>query len=350
MPTPWKEVAALLPDELKELLPSDGAWMDRVEELRVRSGRPMQLKAAGWAFLSARPVEPMELKHFADNLMNHSVYAWEEQLLSGYLTLKNGCRVGLSGRFGVRNGEICALQQIFGLNVRMARAFEGVANGILPFLSRKGRFLSTLILSAPGMGKTSLLRDLCRAVSDELGQTVCVADERGEIAGSWQGAPCFRVGLRTDVMEGVPKAQAMRMMTRSMSPEVLVTDELGDGTQADAAMEALMSGIALAATAHAGSFFQAKQKPGLARLMEAQAFERVVILSGRPGNVEAILDGRGQAVRREASESGKNLGGHTDGHRLFLAGQGDRAGGAQPGQGAGRADANGSAASGKDAG
>lgn len=322
MREPWGEVAALLPDKLKKMLPQEGGWTGRVEELRLRAGRPMQLKATGWEYLSARPVEMAELKRFADNLMNHSVYAWEDQMLAGYLTLENGCRVGLSGRFGVRNGEICALQQLSGLNVRMARAFEGAADEILPDLSRNGRFLSTLILSAPGMGKTSLLRDLCRAISDGLGQAVCVADERGEIAGSLRGMPYFSVGLRTDVMEGVPKPLAMRMMVRSMAPEVLVTDELGDEEQACAAVEALMSGVALAASAHAERFEQAVRRPGLERLMEARAFERVVVLSGRPGRVEAILDGEGRAIGGIAVESDEALGSRADGGRVLLDGQG----------------------------
>lgn len=172
----------------------------------------------------------------------------EEELRKGFITIPGGHRIGLAGRTVLSGGGVEHLRDITGFNVRIAREVPGIADGVLPYLLDKGRqrMMHTLILSPPQHGKTTLLRDLARQISlGELGKRegirpglkVGIVDERSEIAGSRRGVPAFDVGPRTDVLDGCPKAEGMMMMIRSLSPDVLIADEIGRPEDAEAVTE-----------------------------------------------------------------------------------------------------------------
>ena len=170
---------------------------------------------------------------------------------------------------------------------------------VMPYLYEKGEFLHTLILSPPRSGKTTLLRDMIRQISDGTGfnggLTVGVVDERSEIGACYQGEPQNELGIRTDILDCCPKALGMMMMIRTMSPQVIAVDEIGSREDL-AAMEYVMNcGCKLIATVHGNSIDDIRQKPVLRRLVQERWFERYVLLSGRgkPGNVEEIYDARG---------------------------------------------------------
>jgi stage III sporulation protein AA len=277
-------------------------------EVRLRSERPIHLLwAGGDGFLrpdgragpdpaGAVRCDPEELTRTLQLMTQGSLYAWEEEIRSGFLTLPGGHRVGLVGRALVDGGAIRTLQPISGLNLRIARSIHGVASTILPALLDAGRPCSTLLIGPPGSGKTTLLRDLCRLLSLGApalglpGQKVGVVDERSEIGGAVGGVPTHDLGPRTDLLDGAPKASGLMLLIRSMSPQVLAVDELGRPEEGEAVREALHAGVSMLATAHGRDLADVARRPTLASLIEDGAFRRAVILRGEgpPGGLAAV--------------------------------------------------------------
>lgn len=280
-----RRIAGLLPEELREAC---GALPDDLLELRVRSGRPVQLVRRGGDELRGGPADPALVAKTAQALAGHSLYAREEELREGFFTIGGGCRVGVCGRMTARDGRAEELTHIGSVCVRIARAVEGAADAVMDALFDGGRPVSALVVSPPGLGKTTILRDIARQLSDgtggRRGVRVAIADERGELAGCELGTPALDVGLRTDVMDGCPKRESMRILVRAMSPEVIVTDELGHPDDAAAVREAVRSGVSVVASMHAGSEREAMQAFGPDRL-----FSKVIVLGGAVGRVDRIV-------------------------------------------------------------
>ncbi len=292
----------LFPEKVRALLKClPLPLLGMVEEIRVREGRPLEINYSGkYHFLrrngtlTLRPDEAYrpdreDSHRLLDLISNHSLYTMEEELRKGFITIPGGHRIGLAGRTVLSGGGVEHLRDITGFNVRIAREVHGVADGVLPYLLDKGRqrIMHTLILSPPQHGKTTLLRDLARQISvgeqgkregNRLGLKVGIVDERSEIAGSRRGIPAFDVGPRTDILDGCPKAEGMMMMIRSLSPDVLIADEIGRLEDADAVIEALHAGISVIASAHGKEVVELARRPGLGSLLEQKMFERYVIL------------------------------------------------------------------------
>ncbi len=286
----WKEsIGAVLPPPLFRDVErfEDGG---RLEEIRVRVNRPVQYVLSDGERLSAFSPDEKCCDMLFENICEHSVYAREDELKNCFVTLAGGFRVGVCGKAVVEEGALRRLSRVTGFNVRIAREFLGCSSKVVPMmLDKNGDPLSTLLIAAPGVGKTTMLRDIARQFSSGGSgvrpRKVCIADERSEITGAHFGVPLLDVGPRTDVMDGCPKAQAMRMMIRTMSPQLIVTDEIGSEEDALAVGEAAVSGVAVVASVHARNLEEARAKHTVGRLIADGRFSRLVELSRIEGRV-----------------------------------------------------------------
>lgn len=248
------------------------------EEIRLRPGQPVLVQGGG-RYLWLKPeLTSADVLETINLLSQYSFYAFAEQLARGYITVAGGHRVGVAGRVAVENGKVTAMAEPCSINFRIARQLPGVGNPVLPWITAGGRALNTLILAPPGGGKTTLLRDLIRLLSDEAELTVGVVDERSELAGCYRGIPQLYVGRRTDVLDGCPRDYGLVMLVRSMGPQVVAADEIGRESDAEALENVLAAGVAVLTSAHARNLEEARQRPVLRRLLDGGCFQRVVIL------------------------------------------------------------------------
>ena len=264
-----------------------------VTEVRLRAERPVEIRTLSGSRLLPGALAREALSRLLDELAAHSLYAWQEQLRQGFFTLPDGSRVGVTGRFVVEDGRVRGLTHIGSACLRLAHEVPGCAAPLSPLLCPGGRPESALILSPPGLGKTTLLRDIARCFSLGIhGFSPCqvgIADERGELAACRQGIPSLEVGPRTDVCDGCPKALALPMLVRTMGSRVLVTDELGGREDARAVLAAHRCGAAVVASAHAADLREARGRPGLSSLLSARAFSRVVELGDGVGEIRRVV-------------------------------------------------------------
>ncbi len=272
----------LIPREVRERI---GELPREMTELRLRAERPAEIVCMGEGRLCAEPISAELLERTADSLASHSLYAREEELSQGFFTIAGGCRVGVCGRMTVSaQGQIC-LTHISSLCVRAARQIKGAADKVMDALYENAKPVSALVISPPGLGKTTLLRDIARQLSDG-GMRVALADERGELAGCVLGMPTLDVGQRTDVMDGCPKRIAMPLLVRAMSPEVIVTDELGHCEDAQAVIDAMRCGVQVIASVHADDVQSAARR---LKGLEIGRFARLIVLGDGVGQIKRIV-------------------------------------------------------------
>ena len=252
----------------------------RAEELRLRAGWPMTaVLPEGERPLGGSPVEGRELEQLVEIASRASLHTVLDQVRRGYLTFEGGHRIGLCGTAALREGEIHALRAISSANLRIARQVKGAAAPVLDGLCPGGRLADTLILAPPGLGKTTLLRDLIRSVSEGEGCTplrVSLADERGEVAAMYNGRPQLEVGRRTDVAEGCPKAQGLMLLLRAMNPQVLAVDEITAPEDVGALITAAGCGVTLLATAHGEGRAGLERRPLYRPLLDEGLFRFLV--------------------------------------------------------------------------
>ena len=293
MKMPLEEVAAVLPVELAESLkaiPEEDKNV--VEELRLRCGFPMAvLLPEGERDLVCPVVSGEHLREVLERATQRSAHMALEQVKNGFVTLKGGHRIGLCGSVVRKDGVSGSLRYLSSLSIRVAKAAEGWADVLVPELVNNA-FMNTLILGPPGSGKTTLLRDAVRVLSDHYGYRVGIADERGEIAAMWQGKTQLYIGRRTDVLDGLPKAEGMLALLRGMNPDVLATDEITRDDDVEAMIQAGGCGVSLLATAHGGSPGDLEKRPVYRALIKEGVFQRLVLLerkgTARSYRVEAL--------------------------------------------------------------
>ncbi len=266
LPRRWRRAAMLLSEREKAA----------AEEIRLRVGRPAAILRHGeeWPLGAAEEaVTPEELEEFCALAAEYSPYA-AQTMKKGYLTLRGGFRAGFCGTAVVKEGEITGLKEISSAVIRISRERKGVAEGVIGQLLEKGNLPSLLILSPPGVGKTTFLRDAVRILGRE--KRLTLLDERGEIAATFSGVPQMDIGEKTDVLSGCPKAEGIFMALRVMNPEIIAVDEITESADIRAMTMAANCGVAIFATIHARDKEELLRKPLYAELLQVGVFTAAV--------------------------------------------------------------------------
>lgn len=244
-----------------------------------------------------------EIRETMEYISNFSLYAFEEEIKQGFITITGGHRVGIVGKAVLDDNKIKSIKHISFINIRLSHQIKGCGDKVLPYLlDEYNNCYHTLIISPPRCGKTTLLRDVIRQLSNGNGKrqglTVGVVDERSEIGACYMGIPQNDLGIRTDVLDCCPKAKGMLMLIRSMSPRVIAVDEVGSGEDIDAIEYVMNCGCKLIATVHGNSIEDIKSKPILGKLVEEKLFERYILLSNARGvgHLEDVYDANGSRI------------------------------------------------------
>lgn len=300
-----QQIENLFAGNIRQLLMDANLDYDKLYEIRLRVGRPLFLSYDGGECFLRNPGEEQylvtreDLKETLEYVSGYSLYAYEDEIRQGFLSVQGGHRVGVTGKVILDGGRIRGMKYISCVNVRLAHEIQGCADKVMPYIRKGDQVINTLIISPPRCGKTTLLRDIIRQLSnggdDQKGMTVGVVDERSELAGCYQGIPQNDLGMRTDILDGCPKAEGMQMLVRSMSPDVVAVDELGCQEDFKAVESVIHCGCKLIATAHGYSFEDILNQPFFSKLLEEKVFGRYIILGKRDqaGYVEAVFDGDG---------------------------------------------------------
>jgi len=264
-----------------------------VREIRIRAGEKTIIHTTEGAQACGQEPTPQQVGQMAEALCEHALYARVEEQRSGFVTLRGGHRMGMCGRVLVQGQSVRALREISSLCIRIAGQWRGAADRLMPLLRDDGgRPLSTLIVGMPGAGKTTMLRDALRRLS-EAGIRVGVVDERSEIAAMSAGEAQLEVGPNTDVLDGCCKEAGLRWMLRSMSPDVLATDELGTAMDVQAVQDCIAAGVSVLTTLHGRDVQPPPTRGILSQLVLHRSFDRYVLLSEKQvGQIAAVYDGQ----------------------------------------------------------
>ena len=278
---------------------------DEIEEIRFRAGRPVRVYSGGKEYEVARRNENQisydELQKIFNLLMHHSAYSYQEEIRKGYITLDGGHRVGICGRVICDGDKVISVRDISSINIRRSCEYPGVSDDIIPhLLDARDMVRNTLIVSPPKCGKTTVLRDIARNLSNR-GYKIGICDERSEIAGCYGGMPGFDIGARTDVLDGCPKSVGINMLIRAMSPDVVIVDEIGSAEDTEAVEKASVAGVAMVAAMHGRSYEDVLLSP-LGKFLKNGTFTRVVILSAEPtpGTVADIRNAANMSLVAES--------------------------------------------------
>lgn len=251
---------------------------------------------------SGHLVTKEEIRETLDYVSQYSLYAYEQEMRQGFITIEGGHRVGVIGKVILEKNEVKNMQYISSINIRVAHQILGCADSLMKYITKNMKVCHTLIISPPRCGKTTMIRDIIRQISDGnryvKGCTVGVVDERSELGGCYLGVAQNQLGMRTDVLDCCPKAQGMIMLVRSMAPQVIAVDEIGTTEDIHAVEYAMQCGCRMIASIHGSGMDEAAAKPVLGELIRKKRFERYVILGNQnhPGEIREIYDERGSLL------------------------------------------------------
>lgn len=282
----------------------DAKKLDNLQEIRLRAGKPLMVCQGNEDWLvtedgrftgdldEAYIVMQQEIIKSLELMSENSVYAFQDEIKMGYLTLHGGHRIGLCGKTVLQENQVRNIKDFNGLNIRIAKEIYGCGDDIIKFVLKENcDVFNTLVIGPPQCGKTTILRDLTRTLSNG-GLKIGIVDERSEIAACCKGIPQNDIGIRTDVLDGCPKTVGMEMLLRSMSPNVIITDEIGTNGDKDSILKVLNSGVKIIASAHGYNISELKMREELLALMKSAVFDRYIVLSSKngPGTLEEVVD------------------------------------------------------------
>ena len=271
---------------LKNIFEDNKIIRENIEEIRIRVQKPIILKLRYEDVILNHIVEQREILQTLEKICENSIYAYKNQICEGFITVKGGHRVGITGTAVEENGKIINLKYVTSLNFRIARQVLNCSNKIIKEILdlENHTIFTTLIVSPPGKGKTTILRDTIRRISNGMenlnfkGKTCGVVDERGEIAAMYKGIPQNDVGMRTDVIENVSKYKGMKILIRTMAPEVIACDEIGSKEDVEAIKEATTAGIKGIFTMHGRNIEDVKNNKDIYELIENKQIEKIVFI------------------------------------------------------------------------
>ncbi|ROR27137.1 stage III sporulation protein AA [Mobilisporobacter senegalensis] len=306
---------------LRNILTKTNMDYEKLQEIRLRANGPLiviydnkEFFVTNHSKLSKNYIDAVmitrnEIKETMEYISNFSLYAFEEEIKQGFITIQGGHRVGIAGKTILDEEKVKSMKHISFINIRLSHQIKGCADKVIPYIqsSDMNDIYHTLIISPPRCGKTTLLRDIIRQLSngesDIDGFTVGVVDERSEIGACYMGIPQNDLGIRTDILDCCPKAKGMMMLIRSMSPRIIAVDEVGLGEDIEAIEYVINCGCKIIATVHGSSIEDIRNKPILGRLVKEKVFERYIVLNNRKsvGNIEQIFDERGSILYQTVS-------------------------------------------------
>lgn len=307
------QVLQVLPVTVRKRISQAFKNLSDVQEIRLRAGKPLIVVYDGSEYFlginsglthnikKAYRTSLSDLREAMDYISSYSRYAFEEELRQGYITVQGGHRIGVAGKILWENGRVKNMSNISFLNIRVAHQAVGCSEIIMPYIRHENGIYNTLLISPPRCGKTTLLRDIIRILSDgdeyNRGFTVGVVDERSELGACYKGCPQNDLGCRADVLDGCPKAEGMMMLVRSMAPEIIAVDEIGSNEDASAVDYVINCGIGVIATVHGIDIDDIRNKPVLGNLVKGYAFKRYILLeAGKIGKISQIFDERGSVI------------------------------------------------------
>ena len=268
------------------LLQENPQIANELQEIRIRVDKPIILKLREKDLILQYNILQTEILQIVERLCENSIYAYKNQICEGFITIKGGHRVGLTGSCVIENGKITNIKYISSLNIRIAREVKNCSTRILREIIdiENKTIYNSIIVAPPGRGKTTILRDIIRRISDGIeeinfrGKTCGVVDERGEIAAMYKGAPQNDVGIRTDIIENVSKNKGIHMLIRTMAPEIIACDEIGSKEDVEAIHYALYSGVKGIFTMHGKNVEDIKNNKQIYELIENREIQKIVFL------------------------------------------------------------------------
>ena len=302
-----EEIYKVLPISMLEKIKKIGSTTN-ITEIRLRVGRNILLVTSDVEVEVDYIVNLKDMLDILVKVSKNSIYAIQNEINNGFVVINGGHRIGICGEVVIENAKIKNIKNINSMNIRVARQLIGVADKVMPYIVNNGNVQNTIIISPPGCGKTTILRDIVRQISSGAkilnfkGKNVGLVDERGHSAAVSLGIPNLDVGLRTDIMSNVPKSIGMQMLVRSMGIDVIATDEIGGKEDFEAIKYANSSGVNLVFTMHGNDIRDVYKKEEIKKLLNDGIFSVAIILSRKNGvgTIEKICDLKGENILKKA--------------------------------------------------
>ena len=292
-----KEILDILPLKIKSEM-ENTIELNKLQEVRIKVNKPLIFQVGSEEIIKTYKPSFEDVKFVLQKISNYSIYAFEEEIKQGYITIRGGHRVGLCGNCVIQNEGIKTIKDVTSLNIRVCREVINCSAKVMPYIIKNESIKNTIIISPPKCGKTTLLRDITRHISDGIknsnfkGKKVCVIDERSELGGCYNGIPQMDLGFRTDIFDNCPKSQGIMLAIRSMSPDVIVCDEIGTKKDMESLLMALNCGVSIVTTIHGNDVDDLYKRAVFKEIVENKVFSIAIVLSGvnGVGTVEEVYD------------------------------------------------------------
>ncbi len=288
----FDKVIQCLPEPIKvQICNLDRDTIRKIEEIRVYRGKNIRLYTNEKDIVLKGVVDGQTINNLLNNLMKYSYHSYEEDLAKGFITIDGGHRVGICGKTVINEGRVSLIRDVSSLNIRYSKEIIGCSDNIINLINENGKINNTLVVSPPNCGKTTLLRDIARNLSNK-DYKISICDERSEIAGMYNGITNYTFGNKTDILDGCPKNQGINMLIRSMSPDVIITDEIGTKSDVDSINTCLNSGVRIITSIHGNSIDDLKNSQ-IYETIERKIFKLIIFLTNIPkvGTIREVLHG-----------------------------------------------------------